>query len=174
MVEEWRPVPFGGVRKYEVSSEGRLRNQEGRIMNPSPNERGYLQASFTIEKRKKRTVKVHRVVALVFIGERPPGMQINHINGNKRDNRAENLEYVTGAENIRHACKNNLYDAEKLKESGRRLGALRKQKLKPEAVRSIRERVASGERASVLSEEYGVSDWTIGAIIRRRIWANID
>jgi hypothetical protein len=46
---------------------------------------------------------VHHIVAEIFLGQRPLGFQINHINGNRHDNRPENLEYCTVQQNIQHA-----------------------------------------------------------------------
>lgn len=46
---------------------------------------------------------MHKLVAEVFLGSRPPGMQVDHIDGNKRNNAASNLEYVTGKESMRRA-----------------------------------------------------------------------
>ena len=52
------------------------------------------------DKAKAQTHKVHRLVAQAFLGGRPEGLVIDHINGNKSDNRADNLQYITQRENI--------------------------------------------------------------------------
>jgi len=95
--------------RYEVSSLGRLRRgtpghgtYAGRILKPFLGDDGYLRADFTSAGRSRKT-RVATEVAAAFIGPRPPGHEINHINGIKSDNRAENLEYVTPAGNMAHA-----------------------------------------------------------------------
>lgn len=61
---------------------------------------GYLEVSLCY-KGNVRRVRAHRAVAASFLGDHPD-MQVNHINGNKADNRIENLEWVTRSGNIRH------------------------------------------------------------------------
>lgn len=119
-MEEWRPV-FHGL--YEVSNVGRVRRRTakrgtraGRIRKPRCGKRfaDYENLPLWID-GKQQNFTVHSLVAEAFIGPRPDGMDINHKNGDKKDNRPENLEYVTRAENIRHAFRTGLAKARDLR-----------------------------------------------------------
>ncbi len=57
---------------------------------------------------KSMVYAVHRLVAICFIGPRPEGCGVNHKNGIKTDNRLDNLEYLTVAENTQHAIRTGL------------------------------------------------------------------
>lgn len=57
---------------------------------------------------KNRRFRIYKLVAEAFIGERPKGFHINHIDGNKLNNHFSNLEYVTQSQNCKHAWDNGL------------------------------------------------------------------
>jgi hypothetical protein len=104
-IEVWAPVRgYEGV--YEVSSLGSVRRCDSYHASPKTlkpaDKRGYLQVCLSMG-GAMCTFTVHRLVCEAFIGPRPDGMDINHKNGNKADNSAANLEYVTHAENMSHA-----------------------------------------------------------------------
>ena len=112
MNKEWRDIP-GYEGLYQASSMGEIRSLPrnttgGRIMKPQINNSGYARVSITMGKSKY--LYVHHLMALAFIGSRPEGHDVNHINGDKLDNRAINLEYVTRTENMRHARRLGLQD----------------------------------------------------------------
>lgn len=96
--EEWRPIP--GWPGYQVSDHGRIRNRKLRCMKQRMARDGYRDINLCA-KGSKRTVSVHRLVCEAFHGAPPEGAQVDHINGIRSDNRAENLEWVTGEENNR-------------------------------------------------------------------------
>ena len=78
-----------------------------RIMTQTDNGSGYLSVGLTTQ-GKTKTVRVSRIVALTFIENKENKPQVNHINGIKKDNRVENLEWNTCGENVRHAWNNDL------------------------------------------------------------------
>jgi hypothetical protein len=110
MSEEWRRLaasstefePFCGL--YEVSSQGEVRRIEtGRILKPWV---GLKKADPYFRVRLcangRRVVPwVHHLVAEAFLGPRPEGFCIDHLDGDKHHNAAANLEYVTPGENTR-------------------------------------------------------------------------
>lgn len=100
MSEIWIGVP-NCEKVYQVSSLGRVKSLKygkERILKPYVNKGGYLRVNLHLNGKNK-----HYLVALLvwsaFNGPIPEGMQINHINEDKTDNRLENLNLMTPKEN---------------------------------------------------------------------------
>lgn len=104
--ETWSSIYYRGDL-LKVSSYGRImKAKTGKILKQSlgkPSGRFRVAAGYP-----RKTTSVHRIVALTYLGERPEGYEIDHINGNRLDNRPTNLEYVTPKENKDRAVKNGL------------------------------------------------------------------
>lgn len=99
----WRTVQE--FPAYEVSSDGRVRNAKTKHeLSRFKINSGYYVTSFSATNpRKSHKRLTHRVVATAWC-DKPEGKNVvNHINSNKSDNRAENLEWVTTSENLQHA-----------------------------------------------------------------------
>lgn len=103
-----RPIP-GYELFYIVTDDGRVYSLRKRLfLAAAPTSRGYLSVNLYDGKRSSSHT-VHSLVALAFIGPRPDGKQVNHIDGDKQNNAPSNLEYVTQSENMRHAFDTGLY-----------------------------------------------------------------
>lgn len=105
--EVWKPIKdFEGY--YEVSNKGRIKSlKRNIILNQGNITRGYLGVSLAKE-GIHYSKRVHKLVAQAFMPNPANKPSINHINGNKKDNRVENLEWCTPGENMQHAQKCNL------------------------------------------------------------------
>lgn len=104
MEEQWKPV-LGYEEFYLVSNLGRVKSlHKNIIMNPTLHKKtGYYQVGLRKPNAKRKTVSVHRIVAEVFCKRDKDKNVVNHLNGNKTDNRSENLEWTTKSENEKHA-----------------------------------------------------------------------
>lgn len=125
---------------------------------------GYVHLAIKEGKRVRR-VYAHRVVWEHIHGPIRKGMQVNHINGVKSDNRLANLELVTPAGNSQHAYATGLSKPR----SGTRNGNA---KLTPQQVSEIRARHTAGELQRTLGSEYGVSRAQVSRIVLGRRWAD--
>lgn len=119
--------------KYEVSTEGRVRNAEThRIYSQWLGKDGYLRMEFWLDGKKKGML-VHRVVAMCYHANPQNLPEVNHKNKIKTDNRPENLEWVTRQENMDHRNADPVVQAQ-MHESGKRLGEIHaRQTAKPVA-----------------------------------------
>lgn len=90
-----------------VRSNGRVDNRSGKKIKPAIDRYGYLRCTFS-NGRERKSYYVHRLVAMAFIPNPDGKPTVNHINGVKTDNRAENLEWATQAEQKHHAIKTGL------------------------------------------------------------------
>ena len=113
-MEVWKPVK--GYEGYlAVSNMGRvksfLRTPEGHILKTQADHKGYLRLRYTVD-RQKVCFKVHRLVAEHFVDNAENKPQVNHKDGDKRNNRADNLEWSTGSENASHAISSGLWDGQ--------------------------------------------------------------
>lgn len=109
-MEIWRPIE-GTNGKLEVSNMGRIKSnmRDGRILKTCQDKKGYLRLRVTLD-RQKLSFKVHRLVAAAFVDNPNHLPQVNHIDGNKANNCAENLEWVSNKDNASHAIQNGLWE----------------------------------------------------------------
>ncbi len=99
-MEEWRQVKVN--KSYEVSNLGRLRNKREHLIKPFINDNGY-HINQLWSNSSRITYTIHRLIAEAFIPNPEDLETINHKNGDKLDNRVENLEWMSRLDNMRHA-----------------------------------------------------------------------
>ena len=107
--ETWKDIP-GYEGLYQASNLGRIRSFKRNnisILKPGKNRdgSGYYIVKLYLNSVKKNA-SVHRLVWTAFNGPIPEGLQINHLNENKSDNRLENLSLCTAKENINYGTRN--------------------------------------------------------------------
>jgi len=107
-MEEWRPVIYKSYHlTYEVSNLGRIRRAGNkRVLKPALNSKGYYRVRLSNYPGYK-FVLVHRTVAFSFVPNPDNQPQVNHIDENKTNNVASNLEWVDNKTNVRSWYKNN-------------------------------------------------------------------
>ena len=98
LIRLWKKSPIH-PEQYSVSDDGRVRNDKtGRVLKPNTDKDGYLYYVLCY-KRDRRTVKAHRLVAEAWVPNPDNKPAVDHINGKRKDNRADNLRWVTNKEN---------------------------------------------------------------------------
>ena len=160
-MEQWKVVK--GFENYLVSSLGNVKTINGKlkkVVYDSKNDYGYVELW---KNNKGKKFRIHRLVAETFIPNTLGKEQVNHIDGDKKNNCVSNLEWVTPKENIRHAIENDLSS---IKYGSKNLAS----KLKEEDVKYIRENAGINKSVKELSEIYNVSKTTIYNIINYKKW----
>jgi hypothetical protein len=167
----WRAV-IGWEGWYEVSDQGRVRRVcggdrntvAGRILKTQDTGKGYRSVCLCRDGKPRRLL-VHVLVAEAFLGPKPsPKHEVNHEDGRKHRNRADNLEWKTRKGNMEHAV------ATGLMHRGERSPHA---KLTDDSVREVRRRCASGEFQRVVGDDFGVTQATIHAIVHRKSWRHV-
>jgi HNH endonuclease len=100
--EEWRIAPFPEYQKLYASNMGRIKKRERGAPTFGNDNYGYRRIHVRTVDGKKATVAVHEITLASFIG-RNDEMDVNHKDGNKGNNRLENLEYLSRSANMQHA-----------------------------------------------------------------------
>ena len=170
--EEWRDInDFDG---YEVSNFGNVRGKDRlrkgkhglRLTNGQPmkqvfNKKGYPEVR--LRKEGTHTRLVHRLVAKAFVSNHDNKSQVNHIDGNKLNNRADNLEWVNNSENQLHAYRLGLQPSRAGENNS-------KAKITDKDVTLLKELYNSGKSVVEVSNIMNVSLDSTRKIIYGRTW----
>ncbi len=190
-IERWENIdPPGFERMYQVSDQGNVRRiapffasripRDGSPRSPVVRPPRILKQQVWGMKRytkgykrvplsnqgTKRSFAVHQLVAAAFHGPRPEGKEPNHKNGDTFDNRAENLEYLTHAENSLHAV-------HVLKRRQVHGAAVHTARLTVEQVREIRQLRTTGLSYRKIGEQFGVTLQNVYYITSGKYWKSV-
>ena len=157
---------------YFANSAGHIFSMRGpwkrelRQLWPASNGGGYLVVKLKIKGIWKK-VRVHHMVLDAFVGPRPQGKECRHLDGNKLNNRAENLRWGTSAENMKDR------DEHGRTACGENNGSAKLTWLAVEKIRAQYGNGREGLRLRDLAERFAVSESCISRIIKGTIWRRL-
>ena len=169
MQEIWRTVKDYPL--YSVSNLGRLKNNKTqKILKGGLDIYGY-RIAILCNNGKRKSKTIHRLIAEAFIDNPDNKPQVNHINGDKSDNRLENLEWMTAGENTRDANRHG--KGHQMNQNGEKnsMSSLTEQQV----IEIIKETKKPNRRKDQkIADEYGVTRKTISNIRHNLTWKHID
>jgi len=154
--EEFVPIP--GFPGYAANRLGQIRGRSGYLC-PARDAKGYRLTTLN-----GKCVRVHRVIAKTFLGECPDGLQVDHIDGNRGNNRLSNLRYVTPQGN-----------SDNMKRLGNGPVGTKnaKARLSEGIVRVVDDMLILGFGCAEISRIFGVGENTINDIKHRKTWRRV-
>lgn len=156
-----------GFEDYQITKSGKIFSKlTKKYLKYDITKQGYCRVKL-MDRRLGKIVNqsVHRLVAIQFIPNPGNLPQINHINGDKKNNSIYNLEWCTSEYNIRHARETRLF---KIEEDSPTAKLTKEQVIFIHWMSKVR-----GFNCKTLSRMFGVSDATIGNIIKGKRWSEV-
>lgn len=152
---------------YEVSNMGNVFSLKTlKQLKPGTTKDGYLSVVLYMDDGSTNSIAVHRIVAKAFIPNPLNLPQVNHIDGDKKNNKASNLEWVTIKENINHAI-----------ETGLRVATINlkvNNMFTPSDIRNIRDMFRRGVGNQEIAKKYNCNHSTISKIRTGSHYSNIN
>lgn len=166
MKEIWKDIT-GYEEAYKISNYGNVYSKHvNRILSPETNNNGYVYIRLW-KNNKRKTFVIHRLVGKYFLHNPNNFPELNHIDGNKLNNKVDNLEWCDRSFNIKHSYDNNLRELPKGEINGN-------SKLKEHEVIKILKLLNNGSSVKQLSKIYKVSWECINNIKLNKSWKHID
>lgn len=174
--ETWLPIA-GYETLYDVSDAGRVRSlnrrirtkngeirmYEGLVLAASAGYAGYPEVKLS-KHSKTKTERVHVLVAAAFIGPRPDGLDVRHLDGDPTNNAVGNLEYGTHQSNMHDMVRHGRSNA------GTRNPMAQ---LTADDVHEIRRRIARRDVQQGIADDFGISASAVTDIKKGRTWAHL-
>jgi hypothetical protein len=173
MQEVWKPV-VGYEGEYEVSNfgsvaslpgaKGRNRGRKRLLLKPSQNTHKHLRVNFCLA-GKRKSLYVHRLVLMAFVGPPSGDTQGAHLDGNPLNNRLENLVWATAKENSSHRIFHGTNS-----DRGEKCNLSRLQDVDIPKILNLR---SQGFLIREIAENFKVKPGTIQAVLSGRSWSHI-
>jgi hypothetical protein len=171
-VENWKRVNEPGAARYRVSNLGRIKRGKQLITPYTWSGSGESFIRVKDPDLGDKCYYVHRLVAKAFVKNNLPRHARDRAlvirkNGDRSDNRAENLEWVTRSQMCRSYTKK--FGDNVWKKSGRKCSIL-----KPDDIREIRRQHASGRLLKLIAYDFSISEASVSRIAHRRVWKDVE
>lgn len=172
-MEIWKDI-VGYEGRYQVSNNGKIKTfcriapiKYPKLLKPNTTRDGYLTVCLISNTGKRKTWSVHRLVAMVFISNAEQKPEVNHKDGNKKNNLAENLEWVTHPEQMAHAARLQLFsDRNGERNSNAKLSS-------NDVLELIRLYDFDVYTPKDLAEKYNIAKPTVIGILSGRLWNHL-
>lgn len=171
MKELWKNInSHQGI--YQVSNLGHVKRiingwgtKAGKMLKSRIYNHGYCNvALWSNGQRIDRPV--HRLVLEAFVGHRPPGMECRHLDGNKQNNRLDNLQWGTRSENQRDSIRHNT----KYQPRGEQHGMTKTTAIQ---IKHVKQLLAKGHMAKEIAAVTGVGIYVIYDVKRNKTWKHL-
>lgn len=163
----WKQLPAPASALYCVSDQGDVcRFGSSKFLRPSAQKRGGYLAVSLWESNKGKTWPVHQLVAMAFHGPRPSERHhAAHLDGNKLNNSADNIRWVTKEENESHKREHGTANI------GTRNGSA---KLTPATIIAARVAHQHGEKPASIGRRLGIEQSHLSRILNHRLWKELE
>lgn len=166
MKEEWKEYEY-----YLVSNMGRIYSMKSKqYLSTRLDDNGYLSVTMSI-KGKRTRVRVHRLVGKLFVNNPLNLPELDHIDNDRTNAKADNLKWVTHKENIAHTFSLGNHISQNKDISGE-LNPMHK--LTVEQVKIIREKYNSGVSRYKISKDFNISWTMVDDIVKYNNWVSVD
>jgi hypothetical protein len=174
MIEKWKDIS-GFEGKYQISNIGRVRSLDritnnrqfkGAIKTPQISNTGYYRVHLCTENRKTKPFSIHRLVATHFLPSIGGKNVVNHIDGDKLNNRLDNLEWVTISENTKHSYDTGLQIMGRSEKNPA-------SKYTEGQIREVKKLSKMNYSRKHISEATGVSRAMIHSVLKNKSWTHV-
>lgn len=168
MIEDWLHVP--GTNSLYASSLGRLKGPKG-IVKGTLDKKGYRHSA-TLFGKEERTYSFHRVICSAFHPNPDDLPEVNHIDGNKDNNRPDNLEWCDRLHNIRHMVRTTGHRVWEHARNRPQGSAHHAATMDEAMVRTIRA-FPEGMTSTSIAKQVGLNRRTVNSVRLGRTWKHV-